>query len=438
MQPLYWQRGWRTVGWIRALYGWVTSANSTPTNGVDEFIASLPAIPVSPTVLPAAAKGPTTSGGLSTKSFASSTSLGLIVSSEKTSLGTPRGNSPLSYRHWRQWAIALRLEYSQRAKLEPLTLESDCSLWPTATCPAPHDSEQSVGRYRPPREGYGTDLTQAAHEWPTPRAEDSEQTGAHPGRKTADTLTSASRTWSTPRAHEAGDWTQDKGDPEKKRLSLTGEAKEWQTPATDSFRSRGGERKDEMGLDQQARLWTTPQAHDQRSGVSERVGRYGTEHGGRDLNDQAAAWMTPQATDAKRGGEDPGRKERGAGAASLAEQTAQWPTPTARDYRSPNSEESQEKRNADSSRGQQLMNFLADEMRSPTSRFSLPAPTPETGTTSSSTRHILNPLFVEWLMGWPIGWTDFEGVATGSSHWWRRMRGQLSRLVSPRPKNTLF
>lgn len=33
----------------------------------------------------------------------------------------------------------------------------------------------------------------------------------------------------------------------------------WQTPATDSFRSRSGDRKDEQGLDQQARrLWKTP------------------------------------------------------------------------------------------------------------------------------------------------------------------------------------
>jgi hypothetical protein len=37
----------------------------------------------------------------------------------------------------------------------------------------------------------------------------------------------------------------------------------WQTPATDSFRSRGGERKDEQGLDQQARgFWPTPCAND--------------------------------------------------------------------------------------------------------------------------------------------------------------------------------
>ena len=37
---------------------------------------------------------------------------------------------------------------------------------------------------------------------------------------------------------------------------------DWQTPATDSFRSRGGQRKDEMGLDQQARLWNTPTSRD--------------------------------------------------------------------------------------------------------------------------------------------------------------------------------
>ena len=40
---------------------------------------------------------------------------------------------------------------------------------------------------------------------------------------------------------------------------------QWQTPATDSFRSRGHDRKDEMGLDQQARLWQTPTTRDWKS-----------------------------------------------------------------------------------------------------------------------------------------------------------------------------
>ncbi|WP_414902487.1 hypothetical protein ACMT1E_04455 [Sphingomonas flavalba] len=56
-------------------------------------------------------------------------------------------------------------------------------------------------------------------------------------------------------------------------------------------------------------------------------------------------------------------------------------------------------------------------------------PTPA-GPTSSSERRTLNPLFVEWLMGWPIGWTGLGPVETASSHWWRRMRTALSLLGS--------
>lgn len=46
-------------------------------------------------------------------------------------------------------------------------------------------------------------------------------------------------------------------------IDLEGAAELWQTPATDSFRSRGGDRKDGMGLDQQARIaWVTPASRD--------------------------------------------------------------------------------------------------------------------------------------------------------------------------------
>jgi hypothetical protein len=54
---------------------------------------------------------------------------------------------------------------------------------------------------------------------------------------------------------------------------------------------------------------------------------------------------------------------------------------------------------------------------------------------SKSTRR-LNPLFVEWLMGWPIGWTGFEPVATGLFQSWRRkhlsvlLRGLQAELES--------
>lgn len=45
-------------------------------------------------------------------------------------------------------------------------------------------------------------------------------------------------------------------------------------------------------------------------------------------------------------------------------------------------------------------------------------------------RQTLNPQFTEWLMGWPIGWTDFAPVEMEWYHWWRRMRSEFFALIS--------
>lgn len=39
-----------------------------------------------------------------------------------------------------------------------------------------------------------------------------------------------------------------------------------------------------------------------------------------------------------------------------------------------------------------------------------------------------NPQFGEWMMGWPIGWTDPDSSVTGFAQWQQRMRGALSKL----------
>ncbi|MDO8326989.1 MAG: hypothetical protein Q7T28_08615 [Cypionkella sp.] len=43
-------------------------------------------------------------------------------------------------------------------------------------------------------------------------------------------------------------------------------------------------------------------------------------------------------------------------------------------------------------------------------------------------RRRLNPLFVGWLMGWPIGHALCACSATEFTHWQQRMRGALSQL----------
>nr|WP_237351595.1 hypothetical protein [Rhizobium sp. ACO-34A] len=63
--------------------------------------------------------------------------------------------------------------------------------------------------------------------------------------------------------------------------------------------------------------------------------------------------------------------------------------------------------------------------------------TVKTGKPHSEERRSLNPLFVEWLMGWPPGWTLAAWTGFGCSEtayclWKAHMRCALSRLASPR------
>ena len=70
----------------------------------------------------------------------------------------------------------------------------------------------------------------------------------------------------------------------------------------------------------------------------------------------------------------------------LATAVKMFPTPASRDYRSPNSKPYSER--GGGKKGEQLPNFVGGQ---------------------------LNPEWVEWLMGYPVGWTDLEHSGTASS-----------------------
>jgi hypothetical protein len=113
-------------------------------------------------------------------------------------------------------------------------------------------------------------------------------------------------------------------------------------------------------------LWPTPKGSDAKTGMASR----GDHPRRRNLNDAAARWPTPTAKDADSSG--------GIGdyrGLSLTEAARRWPTPLARDARS-----------------------YRGALRMPNSQGSDPLVVQVGGR--------LNPTWVEWLMGAPLGWTD--------------------------------
>jgi len=137
--------------------------------------------------------------------------------------------------------------------------------------------------------------------------------------------------------------------------------------------------------------WPTPQAHDARPGHPERVGRHGTRHGGRDLTDWVAMWPTPTARlgDRQRGAPSravAGRRYWTQGRRNLDDAVALWPTPTAQDREGHGYQKHGDGPVSLTLSGAARLSLGREYDRAASGQ--------------------LNPTWVEWLMGFPSGWTD--------------------------------
>nr|WP_294560181.1 hypothetical protein [uncultured Rhodopila sp.] len=237
--------------------------------------------------------------------------------------------------------------------------------WPTPV------KEQVRASTRAPGTG-GKILAEEAANWPTARAEDGASCGNHPG--VVDSLTGAAKCWLA----------------------------QWATPHgmsnVDANGKVGGCGGGEFG--KQANQWTTPQAHDKhgpKSAESIAKGRENSKVGVRNLNEDVSQWQTPAADSFRSRGGD--RKDE----MGLDQQArffpTNWITPNARDWKSETGSENNT-HNKTPNLSRQVY-----RLDSP----SLPAPTIPDGQPSSESAPTLprrlNPRFVEWLMGFPIGWS---------------------------------
>jgi hypothetical protein len=135
------------------------------------------------------------------------------------------------------------------------------------------------------------------------------------------------------------------------------------------------------------------------------------------LTGAARQWATPRTITG--GGESSqrkkelGREESGGG--DLQSQVTAWPAPKARDWNSAEGNQGMERNDPD-------LNVIASRYFRPGQPTSTPGA--ESSDSGRTLRRRLNPAFVEWLMGLPLGWTDYGPVAMAL--WRSKARRRLS------------
>jgi DNA (cytosine-5)-methyltransferase 1 len=92
---------------------------------------------------------------------------------------------------------------------------------------------------------------------------------------------------------------------------------------------------------------------------------------------------------------------------ALKKKKENWPTPATRDYKGANGFETTTKKISEGLRAHmgQLPNAIQHMEQKPIG-----------GT--------LNPTWVEWLMGWPLGWTDLKPLETDKYHYAQQKHGE--------------
>lgn len=137
-------------------------------------------------------------------------------------------------------------------------------------------------------------------------------------------------------------------------------------------------------------------------------------------------WTTPSASDSTMGG----TITEAMTGTSLAQQVntpAKWPTPTASDHTGP----------GHAAQGGLNLRTAVQKWRTPSASVVDPKSTvvkltgrkpsdPQVGL-ADQVGGQLNPNWVEWLMGWPIGWTDLKPLETGRFREWLQQHGECSQ-----------
>lgn len=205
------------------------------------------------------------------------------------------------------------------------------------------------------------------------------------GRHAGTTLTDAIRMWPTPNAPSGG------RSPNEEEV-LTGRA------------MNGGKRQ--VHLESLVRFWPTPDANAVNDGES------------------PESWLRRREINKAKGYNGNGQ------GTPLGMATVMWPTPaaTADDHSRGGDPERYRGSKSQNGRRSNLIDAVAGRPPSLQAREQETSGRPSSPTAQTS-RPRLNPAFAEWLMGWPIGWSDCGSPVTEWSLWLQQSHSWLSLLV---------
>jgi hypothetical protein len=147
-------------------------------------------------------------------------------------------------------------------------------------------------------------------------------------------------------------------------------------------------------------LWQTPVADDS---VNRAIGKFNSR-GEPKLSAEVKLWPTPTASLGDKGGRITQRKGREGGTLIEAISARTWPTPCASASASKGSSPAALVRKTGKSRANDRIDHAV----------------------MASDGGQLNPEWVEWLMGWPIGWTELKPLATAKFHEWQQQHSIYS------------
>ena len=305
---------------------------------------------------------------------------------------------------------------SRRPRLALRTSESGGSAlqgWPTPNTGDHKGPGNPPGRERDgkPRTAGDDDLPSRVELWPTPTVLDSTNTANATANRSEGsqhhagvTLVDATKMWPTPDANVFQDGH-----------NCTSE--EWETRRQKLKETAGNGNGCGTPLAMASQLWMTPNVPNGRTMSAEDVLAKGQTATGKrqvPLESQTQTWATPTSRDWRDGAMETANVPTAGYLGRQVCRMEHWKTPMAAEAE----KQASDKRDC-----------LTDQIQ--TCHFSLPdQETEKPGAESSATapnsprRRRLNPLFVEWLMNLPIGWTDFAPLAME----WSSYRRQLHLL----------